>query len=173
MELLEMVEALCGTPDGLEGGWGPWIACFVELAQAAQRPAAAHALRTGRMTGYEITAEHDALLIINDRVEIAALSAADGLHLGQRDILPTAARQLLGAESRSERAFDDVGHLVPVRSRASAGLTPTNGMPSSGVFRLATKVEIVSVSGPCSRRARHVSMSSSTSSSVSVGAPTI
>ena len=35
-------------------------------------------------------------LIINDRVEIARLIGADGVHLGQEDILPLAARRVLG-----------------------------------------------------------------------------
>ncbi len=40
-----------------------------------------------------------AVLIINDRVEIAALSGADGVHLGQGDILPLAARRILGPDA--------------------------------------------------------------------------
>lgn len=39
-----------------------------------------------------------ALLIINDRPDIAALSDADGVHLGQEDLPVSAARSLLGSE---------------------------------------------------------------------------
>jgi thiamine-phosphate pyrophosphorylase len=46
----------------------------------------------------EVTREHDALLIINDRPDIAALADADGVHLGQSDVPVRAARRLLGAE---------------------------------------------------------------------------
>lgn len=46
-----------------------------------------------------ITADEGAILIVNDRVEIAALVGADGVHLGQGDILPSAARRLLGPEA--------------------------------------------------------------------------
>jgi thiamine-phosphate diphosphorylase len=35
-------------------------------------------------------------LLINDRVDIALLTGADGVHLGQRDMSPTEARRLLG-----------------------------------------------------------------------------
>ena len=35
-------------------------------------------------------------LIINDRVDIALAVGADGVHLGQDDLPPEAARQLLG-----------------------------------------------------------------------------
>lgn len=43
----------------------------------------------------EITLKHDVLLIINDDVDIAYFSGADGVHLGQNDIAPQYARQLL------------------------------------------------------------------------------
>ena len=39
--------------------------------------------------------DHDALFIVNDRVDLAALAEADGVHLGQDDISVAAARRLL------------------------------------------------------------------------------
>ena len=39
---------------------------------------------------------YDIPLLINDRVDIALLTGADGVHLGQRDMSPTEARRLLG-----------------------------------------------------------------------------
>ena len=39
--------------------------------------------------------EHDALFILNDRADIAALAEADGVHLGQGDISAPSARRLL------------------------------------------------------------------------------
>lgn len=44
----------------------------------------------------DITEQRDTLLIINDSVEIAFLSGADGVHLGQQDIAPHEARRILG-----------------------------------------------------------------------------
>lgn len=38
-------------------------------------------------------------LIINDRVDLASAVGADGVHLGQDDLPPEAARKLLGAEA--------------------------------------------------------------------------
>ena len=38
------------------------------------------------------------LAIINDRADIALLSNADGVHLGQEDLAPGAARRLLGPQ---------------------------------------------------------------------------
>jgi len=42
---------------------------------------------------------YDASVIINDRVDVARLSGAAGVHLGQEDLPATAARQQLGAQS--------------------------------------------------------------------------
>lgn len=40
--------------------------------------------------------KYEALFVINDRIDIAMLSGADGVHLGQDDIPVTEARKLLG-----------------------------------------------------------------------------
>lgn len=53
---------------------------FFREAEAALRVARSHGLR----------------LIINDRVDIALALGADGVHLGQDDLPPEAARRLLG-----------------------------------------------------------------------------
>jgi thiamine-phosphate pyrophosphorylase len=38
----------------------------------------------------------EALVIVNDRVDIAKIGGAHGVHLGQEDLAPSAARQMLG-----------------------------------------------------------------------------
>ena len=46
-----------------------------------------------------LTREHRALLIVNDRIDVALAVEADGVHLGQDDDMPIQlARQLLGPE---------------------------------------------------------------------------
>lgn len=47
----------------------------------------------------QIARSRGALLIINDRVDIALALSADGVHLGQNDLPTAAARKLLGARS--------------------------------------------------------------------------
>lgn len=42
--------------------------------------------------------EHNALFVVNDRVDIAAACGADGVHIGQDDLSPRMARALLGPE---------------------------------------------------------------------------
>ncbi|MGL5068287.1 MAG: thiamine phosphate synthase [Sarcina sp.] len=46
----------------------------------------------------EITKRYDALFIINDRVDIAILSKADGIHVGQSDIPLSDVRELVGKD---------------------------------------------------------------------------
>ena len=42
-------------------------------------------------------APHDARVIVNDRVDVARVADAGGVHLGQDDLAPDAARRILGA----------------------------------------------------------------------------
>ncbi len=46
-----------------------------------------------------VALEYGALFIVNDRVDLAVLSGADGAHLGQDDIPLSEARRLLGPDS--------------------------------------------------------------------------
>jgi len=46
-----------------------------------------------------IIREHNAKLIVNDRVDIAMALGADGVHLGQDDLPPVEARKLLSANA--------------------------------------------------------------------------
>jgi len=43
--------------------------------------------------------DHDALFLVNDRVDVARASGAHGVHLGQDDMPPEEARSLLGADA--------------------------------------------------------------------------
>jgi thiamine-phosphate pyrophosphorylase len=40
-----------------------------------------------------------AILVVNDRADIARLSGADGVHVGQDDLTPPAARSIVGADA--------------------------------------------------------------------------
>ena len=43
--------------------------------------------------------QHDIAFILNDRVDLVAACGADGVHLGQEDMAPDAARKMLGSDS--------------------------------------------------------------------------
>ncbi len=72
----------------IEGG-----AKIVQLR--AKELGSADMLRAARVIR-EVTRSHDALFLVNDRIDIALLSGADGVHIGDEDISPQEARQLLG-----------------------------------------------------------------------------
>jgi thiamine-phosphate pyrophosphorylase len=46
----------------------------------------------------EMCRKHDAILIVNDRVDIAILAGAQGVHLGQEDLPLEAARRIAGPD---------------------------------------------------------------------------
>lgn len=57
----------------------------------------------------DVAAEHGKLFAVNDRADIAALIGADILHLGQEDLTPEQARQIVGDDmliGRSNRNMD-------------------------------------------------------------------
>lgn len=82
-----------------------------------------------------------ALLIVNDRIDVARAVGADGVHLGQEDATVAAARQALGP-----RAVVGVStHDRPELERALADGADYVGV--GAVFRTTTKERAVPVSG--------------------------
>ena len=61
--------------------------------------------------------DHGALFIVNDRVDLALSVEADGVHLGQGDLPPLAARRLLGPGRLIGRSTHCLEHLHPGRCR--------------------------------------------------------
>jgi thiamine-phosphate pyrophosphorylase len=54
-----------------------------------------------------IAREHDQLFAVNDRVDLALILNADGVHLGEKSVVPADARKLLGPEKYISRACHD------------------------------------------------------------------
>ncbi|MCC7125088.1 MAG: thiamine phosphate synthase [Acidobacteria bacterium] len=74
-----------------------------------------------------------ALVIVNDRVDIAQIAGADGVHVGQDDLAPDAARQLLGPDAIVGFSTHDVPQV-------DAALTmPIDYVAIGPVFGTATK----------------------------------
>ena len=55
--------------------------------------------------------EAGALAIVNDRVDVARLADADGVHLGQDDLSPSDARQMLGRDRLIGFSTHDLGQV--------------------------------------------------------------
>ena len=81
-----------------------------------------------------------ASLIINDRADICLAAQADGVHLGQEDLSPSAARKILAAEGRKRSRPLVVGfsthNLDQVRE---ADLMPIDYVAVGPVFATASK----------------------------------
>ena len=75
-----------------------------------------------------------ARIIINDRADIAKVVGADGVHVGQDDLPPEAARALLGPEAI-------IGLSTHSRAQAQAALTsPISYLAIGPVFQTGSKV---------------------------------
>jgi thiamine-phosphate pyrophosphorylase len=91
----------------------------------AGRLAQARALR-------RLCARHDALFLVNDRIDLALAVDADGVHLGQGDLPPAVARRLLGPErliGRSTHRLEQLRQAV-ADGCDYVGVGPVNATPT-------------------------------------------
>ena len=85
----------------------------------------AHALRA-------LCSRHGALFLVNDRIDIAAAVQADGVHLGQGDLPPSLARQLLGVDVLIGRSTHALSQLQQALADGCdyVGVGPVNATPT-------------------------------------------
>lgn len=75
------------------------IAGGASIVQLRKKNASAREVYAAAEETLRLSREHGVRLIINDRVDIAMLLGADGVHLGQNDLSPVHARRLLGEQA--------------------------------------------------------------------------
>lgn len=75
------------------------IAGGATLIQLREKHASPRDFYEAAAGAIEIARQHGVKIIINDRVDIALILQADGVHLGQDDMPPEAARSVLGKDS--------------------------------------------------------------------------
>jgi len=106
-----------------------------------------------------LTRQHDALLFINDRLDVALAAAADGVHLGPHDLPVTAARSaalrvrrhdlLVGFSTddpaRARQARDDGAAYIGCGAVFGTSSKPEVGDERIGTARLAEVVAAVDV----------------------------
>ena len=108
-----------------------------------------------------LCSEYDATFIVNDRLDIALASGADGVHLGQDDIPLTAARALaprpfiigisVGTVEEAVRAEEGgadylgVGPVFPTGTKSDAG--PALGADLVRQIREKTTIPIIAIGG--------------------------
>ena len=91
-------------------------------------------------------------IVVNDRADVALLSGADGVHLGQDDVSPHAARRLLGEDAVIGLSTHTVAEVRAARSE------PADYLAIGPVFPTGTKPDaapVVALSGV--REARRLS----------------
>lgn len=130
-------------------------------------------LRDKRLPGRELyllakeirtlTAGSGALLIVNDRVDVALAAGADGVHLGQDDLPVAAARRIVPPEFiigvsvgsveealQAEKDGADYVALSPVFDTGSKGdAGPGLGLETLRDIRSAVTVPVVAIGGIC------------------------
>ena len=104
--------------------------------------------------------ERDALLIVNDRVDIARLADADGVHVGQEDLPLEAARQIVGpgrivgvsthtieqARAAEAGGADYIG-FGAIYSGGLKNVKNAQGLERLRAVRAAVKIPIVAIGG--------------------------
>jgi thiamine-phosphate pyrophosphorylase len=83
----------------------------VDIVQMREKTADLNDQRDAAKIFRRLTDKHAALFIVNDDPNLATSSEADGVHLGQEDLDPEAARRLLGEDlliGRSTHAPDEL-----------------------------------------------------------------
>lgn len=98
-------------------------------------------VRGGRGSGIRV--------VVNDRADVALLSGADGVHLGQTDLSAGAARRLLGTDAIIGRSTHSPDELRKARRE------PADYLAVGPVFETATKTDsapVVSLAGVAEAR---------------------
>ena len=80
-------------------------------------------------------------LIINDRLDIALLAQADGLHVGVNDVVPEEARRWLGEEAWLGLSVESVAQVGQAQKQ------PVDYLAISPVFSTPTKIDTVEPMG--------------------------
>ncbi len=142
---------LCtGDRPDLERFVGECIAGGVDLVQLREKELDARPLIERARLVQRLCATAGVPFIVNDRPDIALASGADGVHVGQDDVPPSLARELLGLHrivglsthrpEELERARDEP---VDYLSAGPVVETPTKpGRPGTGIAYIARAAEV-------------------------------
>jgi thiamine-phosphate pyrophosphorylase len=101
---LHGLNAIIDAEAAARAGWTPidlakaFLNGGARFLQFRAKSMAAGALLDSAAAIAELAHAAGAILVVNDRADIARLAAADGVHVGQDDVAPAAARRVIGPE---------------------------------------------------------------------------
>lgn len=113
--------------------WIPALAAAgVDIVQLRERGLPAGELRAQAVACADAAARAGILFIVNDAPHLARLCGADGVHLGQDDMAPAAARALLGPDALIGRSTTGDGVLARAAAEGAdyAAVGPVWGTPT-------------------------------------------
>jgi len=135
----------------------------VRVVQVREKEGSARRALEIALAVRRLTRRFGALLIVNDRIDIALAAEADGVHLGQEDLPLADARRLLGEAAliglsiteaaqltAPDAAMADclgVGAVFPTGSKSDATLTGLALLATARTATAATRVPIVAIGG--------------------------
>jgi thiamine-phosphate pyrophosphorylase len=109
----------------------------------------------------ELTIQHSAIFIVNDRVDIALAAQADGVHLGQDDLPLAETRALMGKQAiigvscgsveeacdaeRRGASYLGFGHMYPTRSKQK--MTPQRTLEELAAVACAVSIPVIAIGG--------------------------
>lgn len=135
----------------------------VRVVQVREKEGSARRALEIALAVRRLTRRFGALLIVNDRIDIALAAEADGVHLGQEDLPLADARRLLGEAAliglsitqvaqlaAPDAALADylgVGAVFPTGSKSDATLTGLALLAAARTATATTKTPIVAIGG--------------------------
>jgi len=109
------------------------VSCGVEVVQYRNKNAETRRMYEEAVLLRKICLDCGCIFLVNDRVDIALATQADGVHLGQSDMPCLAARKLLGSESIIGVTVHNLAEALAAESMGAdyLGVSP--------IFQTATK----------------------------------
>ncbi|MBN1334968.1 MAG: thiamine phosphate synthase [Deltaproteobacteria bacterium] len=155
------------TDPSLAGSRGVEATCALALAagprviQLRDKVAPTRVLVEQARRLVALCARHDAILILNDRLDVALAAGAHGVHLGQDDLPAADARRLIGSEGilglsvrtpEEARAAEEVGADYIAANLVFSTSTKTDlegpiGLEGVRALRRATRLPLVAIGG--------------------------
>ena len=134
------LHAIVDVSVALAAGWTPtdlaaaYLSGGARLIQVRAKAASGSAFLDVAAAVHDLARSAGALVIVNDRADIAKLASAEGVHLGQDDLSPSAARLLIGPGSI-------VGLSTHTDEQVARAMTePISYIAIGPVFATSTKV---------------------------------